>query len=71
VPSHEVLERGETALVLACSHDRLDHVVTDVADGRETEPDVGADRGEVGRALVDVRRQDLDSHATTFVEIES
>ena len=47
-----------------------DDVVADVADRGQPEPDVGADRGEVGDGLVDVRRQHLDAHPAALVEVD-
>ena len=50
--------------------DRVDDVDADVADRGQPEADVGADRGEVGLGLVDVRRQHLDLHPAALVEVD-
>ena len=55
---------------LAGRHDRVDDVGADVADRGEAEPDVGADRGEVRRGLVDVGRQHLDAHPAALVQVQ-
>ena len=64
-------EAGRLAVLRAGAGDAADHVVADVADGAQAEPDVGAHGGEVGGGLVDVGRQHLDAHPAALGQIDS
>ncbi len=60
--AEEVVEAGVAALLGAGADDPLDHVLADVADSAEPEPDVVADGGEPQLGFVHVGCQHLDAH---------
>ncbi len=68
--AQEIGEPVELALRLARRDDRVHHVGAHVADRRQAEPDVGADRREHGYRLVDVGRQHLDAHPAALTQVQ-
>ena len=63
-------EVGVAALGGAAGDQRADDIGADVADRTETEPDVGADGGEVQFGLVDIRRQHRDAQLAAVSQID-
>ena len=67
----EVVERFEGSARLARLANGLHHPHPDISDGSQAKPYVITHSAESGNRLVHIGRENLDSHAPTFVEVDS